>query len=170
MQITQLAVWSHGAACECASPLQRACHGRFRRSSSRTSCSARELSLQLRRAESGSLTCLIAFDSSLSSPADQWSSALFIRNINVPHIPTGSAANPLSPVWGRRFILFAEDQPWLWLMLYFQTTANVDWKTRVFYFILFWFIYTCYIFGGPHFEKTTLFYICVILYITLSQH
>ncbi len=48
-------------------------------------------SLQLHRAESGSLTCLIAFDSSLSSPVDQWSSALFIRNINVPHIPTGSA-------------------------------------------------------------------------------
>lgn len=45
VQITPLAVWSHGAACECASPLQRACHGRFRRSSSRTSCSARELSL-----------------------------------------------------------------------------------------------------------------------------
>lgn len=51
-------------------------------------------SLQLHRAESGSLTCRIAFDSSLSSLVDQWSSALFIRNINVPHIPTGSATNP----------------------------------------------------------------------------
>lgn len=50
-------------------------------------------SLRLHRAESGSLTCLIAFDSSLSSPVDQWSSVLFIRNINVPHIPTGSATS-----------------------------------------------------------------------------
>lgn len=48
-------------------------------------------SLVLHGAESGSLTCLIAFDSSLSSPVDQWSSVLFIRNINVPHIPTASA-------------------------------------------------------------------------------
>lgn len=50
-------------------------------------------SLRLHRAGSGSLTRLIAFDSSLSSPVDQWSSALFIRNINVPHIPTGSASS-----------------------------------------------------------------------------
>lgn len=62
-------------------------------------------SRQLHRAESGSLTCLIAFDSSLSSPVDQWSSALFIRNINVLHIPTGSATNPQSSVREGRFIL-----------------------------------------------------------------
>lgn len=51
-------------------------------------------SITLTRAARGGkwvLTCLIAFDSSLSSPVDQWSSVLFIRNINAPHIPAASA-------------------------------------------------------------------------------
>lgn len=95
-------LWSHQSCLwVCASSAEFAIGG-LSRFYLCTGCSA--LSLQLHRAESGSLTCLIAFDSSLSSPADQWSSVLFIRNINVPHIPTGSAANPLSPVWGWRFI------------------------------------------------------------------
>lgn len=126
-QITRLALWSHQSCLwACASSAEFAIGG-LSRSSLCTGCSA--LSLQLHRAESGSLTCLIAFDSSLSSPADQWSSVLFIRNINVPHIPTGSAANPLSPVWGWRFILYAQDHPWLWLIFYFLT-VNVAGKIR----------------------------------------
>lgn len=73
-------------------------------------------SLQLHRAESGSLTCLIAFDSSLSSLVDQWSSALFIRNINVLHIPTGSATNPWAQCREWRFILlFTRDYSWLFI-------------------------------------------------------
>lgn len=97
VQITQLSLWSHGSACERASPPRRACHGRFSCSSSCTGCSARELSLQRRRPESGSLTRLIAFDSSLSSPADQWSSALFIRNINVPQHSHRLGSEPYEP-------------------------------------------------------------------------
>lgn len=78
----------------------------------------------LRGAESGSLTCLIAFDSSLSSPVDQWSSVLFIRNINAPHIPTASAT--AQRVHPEREALFSESLLLLALRVpYFRIIAIV---------------------------------------------
>lgn len=78
----------------------------------------------LRGAESGSLTCLIAFDSSLSSLVDQWSSVLFIRNINAPHIPTASAT--AQRVHPEREALFSESLLLLALRVpYFRIIAIV---------------------------------------------
>lgn len=78
----------------------------------------------LRGAESGSLTCLIAFDSSLSSLVDQWSSVLFIRNINAPHIPTASAT--AQRVHPEREALFSESLLLLALCVpYFRIIAIV---------------------------------------------
>lgn len=83
--------WHQKCICTCVSPPHVACGG----AAAPSWAAAVSRSLVLHRAESGSLTRLIAFDSSLSSPVDQWSSVLFIRNINAPHIPTASASAPL---------------------------------------------------------------------------
>lgn len=97
-------------------------------------------SLQLHTAESGSLTCLIAFDSSLSSPVDQWSSARFIRYINVPHIPTGSApTRELAPRGEVYFVILqrsASTSPWDFFMFF-------SWRKLPAYFVCFSWIWHC---------------------------
>lgn len=156
-RITTLNPWRHqSCVCVCLSSIPFALGGLVALPCAPTvSCS-----LQLHSAESGSLTCLIAFDSSLSSLVDQWSSLLFIRNINVPHIPTGSATTH-EPGQSRGLFCYSlKISLDFWVTLYFFQLRNIVgiwWKMNTL------FVWYLSLLVTLHVNKTLLF---IWVYIT----